>query len=277
MKVFTTFHPTQYFSERIGGDRIEAVCPVPEDEDAIFWLPGDKVIQAYQASALIIINGAEFEKWISKVSLPHSLMVNTARPFRNKFIHFEDVVTHSHGKKGEHAHEGVDGHTWLDPHLAKIQANEILKALVKTFPEGEADFKKGFGSLSADLDSLDATLKSLQPRLKELPLLASHPAYNYIARRYGWNLKNLDLDPEQMLSEDQMKGIAEIQERHRAKFILWESAPLAEIADRMKQDLGIESIEFSPCELLSEADRNAGTDYLSVMKQNLKNLEAILD
>ncbi len=274
-EVYTTFYPTQYFAERIGSSHIEVVCPVPKDADPISWLPELKTIQAYQSAALIIINGAEFEKWISKVSLPHSRMVNTAKSFRDRFIEFEDTVTHSHGKEGEHAHEGIDGHTWLDPHLAKIQAREILKALVKIFPEHAADFEKGYASLSADLDSLDAELKELQQRLKREPLLASHQAYNYIARRYDWNLKNLDLNPEQVPTDEQMKGIAKFQKDHPAKYVLWESAPLTESAERMKKELGLESIEFSPCELMSEADRNAGKDYLSVMKQNLKNLLTI--
>jgi len=273
--VYTTFYPTQYFAERIGGEHIEVVCPLPEDEDAISWMPNAKAIQAFQAAALIIINGAEFEKWVKKVSLPESRLVDTARPFKEKFIRFEDATTHSHGKAGEHSHEGIDGHTWLDPLQAKIQANEILKALLKVFPEHEVDFRKGFESLAGDLDSLDSEFKESQKRLKGQPLLTSHPAYNYIARRYGWNILNLDLDREAIPSDAQMKQIVEIKKKHPAKYMIWESAPSEEITNKMKSELGIEGIEFSPCELLSATDRKAGFNYLSVMKQNLKNLQRI--
>ncbi|MDA0838211.1 MAG: zinc ABC transporter substrate-binding protein [Planctomycetota bacterium] len=273
--VYTTFYPTQYFAERIGGVHIKVVCPVPEDEDAIFWMPDAKAIQAYQAAALIIVNGAGFEKWVMKVSLPESRLVDTARPFKDQFVRFEDAVTHSHGKAGEHSHEGIDGHTWLDPVQAKIQANEILKALLKAFPEFGTDFREGFENLAKDLDLLNAGFKESEKNLKGLPLLASHPAYNYIARRYGWNVTNLNLEPTKVPSEAQMKEIAEIQKKHPARHILWESAPLDEIARKMKTELGLESIEFSTCELLSEADRKAGIDYLSVMKQNLKNVQVI--
>ena len=37
--VYTTFYPTAYFTERIAGDRLKIVCPVPEGEDPIFWNP----------------------------------------------------------------------------------------------------------------------------------------------------------------------------------------------------------------------------------------------
>ncbi len=46
--VYTTFYPTKFFAERIGGDLINVVCPVPSDEDAIFWMPDAKAIAAYQ-------------------------------------------------------------------------------------------------------------------------------------------------------------------------------------------------------------------------------------
>ena len=39
LSVITTFYPTQYFAQRIGGDLIDVTCPVPADEDPIFGCP----------------------------------------------------------------------------------------------------------------------------------------------------------------------------------------------------------------------------------------------
>jgi zinc transport system substrate-binding protein len=275
--VYTTFYPTQYFAERIGGDLIDVVCPVPEDEDAIFWMPDGTAIQAYQKADLIILNGAGFAKWVQKVSLPSSRVVNTAKPFEEKFISFEDGTVHSHGKAGEHAHEGIDGHTWLDPVNARIQASELKHALAARFPEDEGIFEKGFAALAKELDALDEKLKGYQAAYKNQPLLASHPAYNYIARRYGWNLKNLDLDPEAMPSDEAFQGIKEMLKRHPAKHLIWETYPTKAIAERMLNELGLISIEFSPCELLSEDAQNSGTDYMSVMRRNLDNISVVFD
>ena len=41
---------------------------------------------------------------------------------------------------------------------------------------------------------------------------------------------------------------------------LWEAYPAEAIAQRMKDELGLTSIEFSSCELLSDAEIDAGTD-----------------
>ena len=48
--VYTTFYPTAYFTQRIAKDYAKVVCPVPEDEDAIFWeaYKYPDIIQKYQ-------------------------------------------------------------------------------------------------------------------------------------------------------------------------------------------------------------------------------------
>lgn len=275
--VYTTFYPAKYFAERIGGDLIEVVCPVPPDKDAIFWMPDAATIQAYQAADLIILNGAGFAKWVQKVSLPESKVVDTSKPLKGDLITFEDVTVHSHGSTGEHAHEGLDGHTWVDPVNAKVQADEIMKALTRRFPEHEAPFKKGLTALAEDLNALDGKLKAYQASYRNQPMLASHPAYNYIARRYGWNIKNLDLDPEEMPSREAFQTISKILEKHPAKHLIWETSPVEAIANRLREELGIISIEFSPCELLPKEDQVAGMDYLGVMSSNIENMRVIFN
>ena len=117
LTVYTTFYPTTYFTQRIGGSHVEVTCPLPDDADPIFWQPDRNTIMAYQKAALIILNGADFEKWALTASLPTGRIVDTARNFTDQFITYESV-THSHGPGGDHTHEGIDGHTWIDPTLA---------------------------------------------------------------------------------------------------------------------------------------------------------------
>ena len=45
----------------------------------------------------------------------------------------------------------------------------------------------------------------------------------------------------------------------------------------MKDELGLTSIEFSPCELLSDAEIDAGADYMKVMQRNLKNIGVVFE
>ncbi len=271
--VYTTFYPTTYFAERIAGDRVDVVCPLPDDADPIFWKPGRDVVQAYQTADLVIANGARFEKWIERVSLPTATLVSTAEPFHDRWIELETEVVHSHGKEGEHSHKGVDGHTWLDPILAASQAREILLALKRVCPGYESDLEARFTALEADLLALDGQFRALGRVADGTWLYASHPAYNYVARRYGWPVVSLDLDPEEMPADEAFAATKARLEEKPARFLLWEGPPLPAIAKRVKDELGLESIVFSPCESLDAEARQRGEDYLDVMKANMERVQ----
>ncbi|MDA0813382.1 MAG: zinc ABC transporter substrate-binding protein [Verrucomicrobia bacterium] len=276
LAIFTTFYPTQYFAQRIGGDLVKATCPVPEDADPIFWMPDSTAIAQYQSADLIVLNGANFAKWVDKVNLPESRILNTARPLESNFIKFKDAVEHSHGKEGSHSHEGIDGHTWVDPQNAKVQAAEIRNALILRLLDAHATIEANYQALAADLDALDKQFKEIAAAGMP-PLLASHPAYNYIARRYDWNIESLDIDPAEAPNAEAMAAIADKLKAHPAKWLLWESQPITEAAQMLESEFGVKSIVFSPCELLSAAERAKGADYLSVMKANVAELRRVIE
>ena len=246
LTVLTTFYPTQYFAQRIAGDLATVICPVPEDADPIFWMPDAGTIQRYQQADLIILNGAGFEKWVEVVTLPQSALIDTAKLLTEPFIKYEHATVHQHGPEGEHTHEGIDGHTWLDPNNAKLQAQAILEALLTKRPTHEAQLRDRYDALANELDELDEALKTL----KLPPVLCSHPAYNYLARRYDWKIHNLDLDPEQPLTADAITELRHTLTHFPSQHLLWEGEPLAANIQQLKQECSLQSLTISPCELL---------------------------
>lgn len=277
--VMTTFHPTTYFVQRIAKDRVTVRCPLPEGADPAFWIPPREVVAEYQAADLVIVNGADLEKWIATASLRTSRLVDVSKPFSDSFLRIENAVTHSHGAAGEHSHEGLDGHTWLDPENARTQAKEILKALERLFPGDAAareEFAANHAALDADLAALDAGHRA-RGKQKGGALYASHPAYNYLARRYGWKVVNLDLDPGEMPSDEKFAALRFGLGERPGRFLLWESEPSEEIRERMKSELGLESIVVDPAENPSAQDRASGLDFLTIQKRNLERLAACFE
>jgi zinc transport system substrate-binding protein len=262
--VLTTFYPTAYFVTRIGGSLVDVRCPLPADEDPVFWRPDEAAIRAYQDADLVVLNGAGFEKWAATAPLPSARTVETARPFRSEWITTKGAVTHSHGPKGAHSHEGLDGHTWLDPVNASAQAREIKDALRRRLPAGASEIDAGFASLARDLEALDGELRALGP----VRCLASHPAYNYVARRYGWEVQSLDLDPEEVPSPAQAAAAAKIAAEKDLRVLLWEAEPLPPVRAPFDA-LGLASVVFSPCEQPPPEG-----DYLSAMRANVARLKA---
>lgn len=124
-----------YFAERIGGDHVKVDFLAPADVDPAYWNPDLANISAYQKADLILINGAGYAKWVNKVSLPRSKMVNTSRQFKDQYITKKEVMTHSHGAEGKHAHESLAFTTWLDFTLAARQAEAIADVMGRKRPE----------------------------------------------------------------------------------------------------------------------------------------------
>ena len=275
--VYTTFYPTTFIAERIGAGVVEVVNPVPADADPIFFEPTPEIINAYQKADLIIVNGASFEKWVAQAPLPRSRIVDTAADFSDAFLTYEGA-THSHGPAGEHTHEGIDGHTWLDPQLATRQADAIRDAFAKKWPAHAAVFDTNYRELRERLAGLDLLFASVTDLLGDVTLLANHPAYNYLARRYGWTIINLDVDPEST-DADAVVGLVEAEigaptPGAGRRIMLWEAPPTDVVADALEQRLAVTSVEFAPAESLDADAADAGAHYLSIMRDNIERLMA---
>ncbi|MEM7310716.1 MAG: metal ABC transporter substrate-binding protein [Planctomycetota bacterium] len=266
--VYTTFYPTTWMAERIAGGAVPVVCPLPDGADPIYWQPDRDTLAEYQRAALIALNGAGFEKWVDGASLPPSRTVATADGFEDRWLSYDRATTHSHGPGGEHTHAGLDGHTWLDPVLAARQAEALHAAMARTFPAHADAFAQNHRRLQEELGGLDAALTDLASLLHDVALFASHPAYNYLARRYGLEVHNFDFDPAVELTGAQREDLRErITGEHRAHVLLWESEPV-------EPELGIPGLEgvlFSPGEA---APGPGGPDYLELMEANLARLLA---
>lgn len=270
--VVTTFYPLEFVAERIGGERVEVRCDVPSDADPLFWSPTPEMIALYQTADLILFNGAGLESWADKVSLPPSIVVDTSRGFRSQFLEFEDAITHTHGPGEEHTHAGIDAHVWMDPVLLARQAAKAHEALAKLLPDHADELATNHAQLASELDALHKEFAKFGSLPAGESLVASHPAYDYLAKRRGWPIVNLDLNPEAELDDATLARVRERLKDTTAEWILWESEPIGPLADRIESELGLKSVLFSPCELLAPADRKAGLTYLQVQWSNLERL-----
>ncbi|MGI9537986.1 MAG: metal ABC transporter substrate-binding protein [Desulfocapsaceae bacterium] len=269
LTVYTVNYPLAYFTERIGGEFVEVVFPTPAGVDPAFWTPDGQTISGYQKADLIILNGAGYAKWAQKVSLPLMRQVDTSKSFKDEFISSDTNVTHSHGPEGDHSHTGTAFTTWLDFSLASRQAEAIYKSLSRKIADQKPTLQKNFETLKTDLLLLDKRLQDLSNLKPALPLLGSHPIYQYLARRYGLNLRTVMWEPDEDPGEQQWRNLQTLVEGHAASWMLWENSPRPESVERLKE-MGIRSLVYSPC-----FNRPNEGNFLTVMQQNVDNLTVV--
>lgn len=269
LEVYTVNYPLTYFAERIGGEHVQVVFPAPEGVDPASWTPDQETIRKYQKADLILLNGAGYEKWTKKVSLPITRTIDTSKSFKKDLIHFDTSVTHSHGPEGDHSHSGTAFTTWLDFSQAARQAEAIYKAFARKAPSYTSDFEKNFESLHSDLLELDRRMTALGNKSDGAPLLASHPIYQYMARRYNLNLEMVMWEPNADPGMHEWNHLQRLHSSHPAKYMIWEGEPLVQSKKKLA-GFKINSVVFSPCFSVPEKG-----DFLSVMKANIGNLEAL--
>jgi zinc transport system substrate-binding protein len=234
--VITTIEANRYLAIRLAGELCEVRMPIPEEADPLHWTPSREGVAALQAASLVVLNGAGLETWLDQVTLAPSRTVTLADAYRGQWRTFDEAVEHQHGPDGEHSHAGVDPHVWFDPQL--------------------------LAELHADLESLDEAFEAVEGLP---PLLANHPAYDYGAHRYDWEILNFDIDPEEVPAPELVEAVVETGR----SILLWESRPIGAVAAAFEAR-GIRCIVLSACEHPPEEG-----DWLSVMRENARILGSL--
>ena len=268
LTVFVVNYPMQYFAERIGGEHVNVVFPAPADADPAYWMPDRPTIANFQQADLILLNGAGYAKWVNKVTLPRFRIINTSAGFKDRYIEADQVNTHSHGSEGDHAREALAFTTWIDFSLAVEHARAITAALNRKRPALRDIFEKNYALLEKDLMMLDGAIKRIVSKDRTRPLVVSHPVYEYFAKRYGLNIQSVHWEPNDTLTNTQIRELKSILKEHSAKWMIWEGATMKQSVESLKE-IGVDSLVFNPCG--NTPDQG---DFLSVMRQNVENLKA---
>ena len=195
--VFAANYALSSFAEAIGGDMITVQSPASDGASATSFRPDPEQIIAIQDCKLILLNGADFSSWVNKASLPGSRTVRTATAFRDRWLesnHHHHDHDHQHGPDGDgvdHHHAHWAAYTWLDPSLAKEQAQIVSNSLARVLP-GKG---KTLAERSAALDAEFAPLIAQAKRISEMtlpPIIAAEPNYEYLARACALDLHDAD-------------------------------------------------------------------------------------
>ena len=271
LSVAVVNYPLMYFAQRIGGPDVRVTFPAPPGGDPAFWEPAPEQIAFYQEADLILLNGASYAKWVPRVSLPTSRMVDTSAAFADSYIPLIGETTHSHGDTGEHQHGEVAFTTWLDPLQAIAQAEAIRDAMTRLRPDAAAGFQERFAALEAELQDLDDRLATIFAAAGPQPILFSHPVYQYLIRRYGLDGRSVHWEPQEQPTSEQWDELEHLLADRTSRWMVWEGTPDPATVAGLRE-LGLESVVFDPCGGAPEEG-----DYLSVMWENIRRLSEALN
>lgn len=173
-------------AEQVGGPHVRVTSLLSGYENEHTYSPKPTDLIAVRKARLLLEIGMGLEVWVS------SLVKNAGgRSLR--------VITTSHGvelirddadaHEGTH-HEGNAGnpHIWLDPENVAIMLRHITEALIEVDPSHAAEFQRNQAAYLQRLDQLQKELSARTQRLTDRRFIAHHPAWPYLAKRFGLDI-----------------------------------------------------------------------------------------
>jgi len=269
LQITASFYPYYFFASQIGGNKVNVVNITPAGAEPHDYEPTSGDIVQIQTSALLILNGT-VEPWGNKIQ-DDLKGKNTRVLVAGKGL-FTQKVADENGKKS------TDPHIWLSPNLAKAQVKSILNEFIQIDPENKNYYTANTNKLLNDLDNLDKDYKNGLRTCQKKDIVTSHAAFGYLAVDYGLvQVPITGLSPDAEPSLKQLANIADFVKKNNIKYIFFESLVSPKLAQTLASETGSQTMVLDPLEGLTPDALVKGENYLTVMRQNLHNLEVALD
>ncbi len=276
--VYASFYPLAFFAHEIGGNKVEVHTITPVGAETHDYEPTPKEMVQINQADLLIYNGAGLEGWVEKIK-------NNVDPQKTGVIETtKNLTLHSkkqekenhHDHEEDHTHE-TDPHVWLDPLLAKKQAENIKNALVQKDPSHKSIYENNFDQLAKRFDQLDQSYKKELSQLKKRDVITSHAAYGYLTTRYGLNQVAISgLSADQQPSPKKLKEIIQLARQKHISYIFFEKLVQPKVASIVTDEIHAVPLVLDPLEGLTPEEIKKGEDYFTISMRNLQNLKTAL-
>lgn len=286
--ILTSFYPMYEFTSRIAGSLARVELLVEAGIEPHDWQPSAQQMKQLEQADMLVYNGAGMEGWVDQVigGLDNKQLVAVEA---SKGVTLLAGEAHDHEEAShaaEHHHEDkpkpstsekvvYDPHVWLSPKKAIEQVRIIQRALVRMDPTHESTYNANADAYVAELTALDTRYRTQLAPFAKREFITQHAAFGYLAHEYGLQqLPIAGLSPEIEPSATRMAEIVTFVKEHGVRTIFFETLASSKVAEAIAQETGAKTATLNPIEGLTEAEKQAGDQYVRLMERNLDALVA---
>lgn len=265
VKVMTSFYTMYDFAQKIGGEKVEITNMVPSGTEPHDWEPSAIDIRNMEEADVFIYNGAGMEHWAEDIlkSLDNSELITVEAS--------EGVELIREGKEN-------DPHVWLDPENAKIEMENIKDAFIEADKDNAEYYNENYETYSRQLDGLNQEFEETLSQVTNKDIIVAHKAFGYLCKAYGLNQIAIEgLMPDSEPDPARMEEIIQLAKKKKINTIFFEELVSPKVANTIAKEIGAKTEVLNPLEGLSEEQVDAGEDYFSVMRTNLKQIKNALE
>jgi zinc transport system substrate-binding protein len=171
-----------------------------------------------------------------------------------------------------------DPHLWLDPVRYRAVVDAVARELGRVDPAHASAFRANAARFGARLAALDDEYARGLADCRSRTIVTAHEAFGWLAARYHLHqLGVAGLDPEGEPNPDRIAELADLARRRGVTTIFTEPLVSRHVARTLAREAGgLRISTLDPLEGLTDEQRAAGDDYVTVMARNLRHLRTAL-
>lgn len=264
-----TLFPQYDFARQIAGEDAEVALLLPPGVESHSYEPAPADILLLERADIFLYTGAEMEPWAAQIleGLQNDRLqvVNVA----------EGISLLQAQEEAGHLHQ-ADPHVWTSPVNAQIMVENIAQAFCGADPEHAPAYSENTAAYTEKLAGLDSRFRELiQGAGRREIVFAGRFAFRYLFEEYGLQyLAAYDSCSDE--TEPNARAVAKIIDEIKNKglpAVYYEELVDPKVARSVSEETGAQMLLLHSCHNLSQKEREAGQDYLSLMEQNLENLK----
>ena len=289
--VIGTVFPQYDFARQIGGDDIKCEMLLPPGTDSHGYT-GDSptdIMKISKCDLFIYVGGETDSAWVEKVK--EKLKDEEKAPVFLALCDVCETIGEDDGAViegddkdcGEHfrssaddAEEGYDEHVWTSPKNAAAASRAIADELSKIDPDKADIYKSRCDEYVAKLDTLDGEFRELSERSQNKTLVfADRFPFRYFADEYGYKCFAAfnGCASQSEPAPTTIVRLCNIVEENGLPYVFYIETSNSGVPDLICKNTGCGKLLLHSCHTVTQSELDGGATYLTLMEQNLKNLE----
>ena len=94
-QILVSSQPLLEMAQAVAAETFPVAKIVSDSVSSRYWKPTREEARTLQKARLILINGAGYEPWTARLSLPDSRLIDTAAGYYDQLVRIPDAVTYS--------------------------------------------------------------------------------------------------------------------------------------------------------------------------------------
>ena len=304
LSVVTTIYPEYAWVKEILGARVDSldlVLLVKNGMDLHSFNPSAKDIATIANADVVVYVGGESDQWVAKAlaATPKAgrVALNLMELLGDR-VKEEEVVEgmeHEHEHAEEHEHEHAeehgeeaeevenDEHVWLSLKNAEILVRQLAEAVAKLDTAHAAEYHMNAALYIARISALDAQYRAMVDSASfKTILFGDRFPFRYLVDDYGikYFAAFVGCSAESEASFETVAFLAGKMDSHALPAIFTIDGSNGKIArailDASKKSKDAQVLKLNSMQSVTDAQMQAGADYLSMMQSNLEILKKAL-